>query len=79
MPDTGLFLITSFEASCNEDGTIQQLSAITAECRACGTVQTTADPHIHHIAGGTVLHCRNCGRQQAMSNARFVGMRLRPG
>ena len=77
MPDTGLFLIRSFEATCNEDGTIQQINSITAECRACATTQTTVAPHVHQIAGGTILHCGHCGRQQAMSNARFVGMRLK--
>ncbi|KAG0750697.1 hypothetical protein G6F24_015031 [Rhizopus arrhizus] len=71
MSHTGLFQITNLTYKAGEHGTLARALQIVATCTACGATSVWGEDEMEHVAGGTVLACRNCGVRQAISNARL--------
>lgn len=69
MTNTGAFQILSFEMVRIPDVDDEVVDSITARCHKCGHVTTVNDGAIHHLSGGLVIDCAQCGNHQALSNA----------
>jgi hypothetical protein len=78
MTCTGLFeLIEVHGRSVAPDAGVSGITAVAAACVACKRHFTAIDRQgLQIIPGGVAITCPGCKARQAISNARFDGLRL---
>jgi len=68
MTVTGAFKILSFEMIDVAGSPHKVVDCVSAQCLRRSHVTTITDGAIHHLTGGLVIRCANCGREQAVAN-----------
>lgn len=69
MTNTGVFKIISLKMISIPESVNKVVDCITARCLRCDYVTTVTDGAIHHLTGGLVIMCQNCGQRQAVASA----------
>lgn len=68
MTSTGAFKILSVAMIEVADSHQKTVDSLSVQCLGCDHVTTVGEGAIHHLSGGLVIHCENCGREQAVAN-----------